>query len=485
MIPFGEWLPDRPPLGAPHLRQALNVISKGDDYEPFKDLAVLSEQLTTRPRGAASFRDSGGTVHVYAGDEVSLNELQSDGSWVDLTRLSGGAYATLTTSRWRFTKFGDLAIATNFDDAMQAIDMTSGTAFAALGGSPPRAKYVTTFGDFLVYGYTDDDPNEIGWSGIDDPTSHTAGTNQSDRQLFPDGGFVQGLAPLDVLLVFQQHKIRRMAYVGPPLIMQLDVIEEQLGCLEPNSICQHGRMVFFLADQGFHVIDDGASAKPIGDKRVNRWFFEDCNQAYLYRMSAAVDPDRKVVVWNYTSINSPSGDPDSQMIFNYTTGRWTLGRKASIEMVFNSLALGYTLEDLDALTASLDVFDIPLDDPALMGGMLRFGAFDGDGAYGVFSGANPEATLETGDFEVLKGRRAYVSGVRPVTDADAITVTVAARERPMDAEAYTTSGTLEAHGMVSLEASGRYHRAKLQIAAGDVWTSAQGLDFEAQVDGEV
>jgi hypothetical protein len=485
MIPFGAWLPDKATIGAPHLRQAVNVISKAEDYEPVRALSLLSQELATRARGAVSFQDSQGVVHVYAGDEQTLNELVGDGSWTDVSRLSGGAYVTSATGRWRFTQFGDTAIATNYDDVMQAAAMTAGTPFAALAGSPPRARHVATFSDFLVYGNTEDDPAEIGWSGINDPTAHTVGVNQSDRQVFPDGGFVQGFAAFDVLLVFQQNKIRRMAYVGPPLIMQFDVLETQLGCLEPNSIVQHGRIVFFLADQGFHMIDDGASAKPIGDQKVNRWFFEDCNQQYLHRMSAAIDPDRKVVVWSYVSANSPSGEPDSQLFYNYTTGRWTLGRLANIELVFNSLALGYTLEDLDTLASSIDALEIPLDDPSFMGGMLRFGAFNADGAYGVFVGSALEATLETNDLELMSGRRAYVSGVRPITDADSITVTVAARERAMDAEAYTSAGTLEAHGMVSLECGGRYHRAKMVIAAGDEWTSAQGLEFEAQLDGEV
>lgn len=484
MIAFGAWLPDQPAIGPPRLLRAENVVSMASGYEPFRTITVASAALSTRPRGAASFRDSDGTVHVYAGEETRLNELESDGTWTDVSRVSGGAYTTAVTSRWRFAKFGDTVIATNFEDVMQAADMTAGAAFAALAGSPPRARHICVFLDFVVYGNTSNEPNEIGWSGINDPTSHTPGTDQSDRQIFPEGGFVQGFAPIDVLLVFQQNKIRRMAYVGPPVIMQIDTVEENLGCLEPNSIAQHGRRVFFLADQGFHEIVDGAGARSIGDGQVNRFFFADCNRTSLYRMSAAVDPDRQVVVWNYVSVNAPSDDPDSQITYNWGTQRWTLAR-LPVEMVFNSLALGYTLEGLDTLTASIDDFEIPLDDPVLMGGALRFGGFDLAGAYGVFSGSNPEATLETNDLDLAGGARVYVSGVRPITDANALTVTVAARERPMDVRAYTADGTLEGHGMVSLEASGRYVRAKMVIAAGDEWTSAEGFDFEAAPDGDI
>lgn len=485
MIAFGPWLPDQPSIIAPHLRDARNVIPAQAGYQPFRDFVVVSAALTARARGAAAFRDEDGTVHMFAGDATKLYELQSDNSWLDVSRTSGGAYTTALTSNWRFGQYGDTAIAVNLQDATQAKTMSTATAFAALGGSPPKAKHISIFRDFVVLGYTANSAHEVAWSGINDPTGWTSGVNQSDSQILPDGGYVQGFAATDVLIIFQQRKIRIMQYVGPPVVMQIDVLEEASGCLADGSIAQHGRMVFYLADDGFHVINSGAAAENIGEQAVNDWFFADCNEDYLYRMSAAVDPDRNVVYWCYASVQATTGNPDTLLIYHWPTRKWAYVR-TSCQLVFNALALGYTLDGLNAIaTTGIDLFQIPLDDPLLSGGSLKFGAFDGSNRYGAFVGLAIEATIETGDFELRPGGRVYVSGVQPVTDADSLTVSVAARERAMDAPAYTSAGTLESHGLVSLEASGRYCRSKLVIGAGDVWTHAQGLDFEFAPDGAI
>lgn len=482
MISFGSWTPDKPTIYGPHLRQAKNVIPTADGYGPFKALVAASSALSTRVAGAGAFRDVAGAVHVYAGDQTALYELNSSATW---DNVSAAPYALVGTSRWRFTQFGDKVIATDWEDAIQVKTMSGSSNFAALGGSPPRAKHIATFRDFVVLGYTSTSASEIAWSAINDVTGWTPGTSQSDTQLLPDGGFVQGFATGDVLLIFQQRKIRVMQYVGPPLIMQIDVIEESVGCLEAGSICQHGRKVFYLADDGFHMIDSLQASVNIGEEKINDFFADDLNEPYLYRMSSGVDPDKNIAYWCYPSTASTSGVPDTLLIYYWPAQKWTIIR-TGVELVFSALALGYTLEGLDVLAPSgLDLFQIPLDDPILQGGSLRFGAFSTSYAYGVFVGATLEATIETGDIEIIPGKRAYVSGFRPVTDGDAITGSVAARERAMDTEAYTSDGTLESHGMVSVEASGRYFRAKEIHTAGDSWTITQGLDFEYTLDGEV
>jgi hypothetical protein len=492
MIKFGQWQPDQPKISAPHMIQALNVIPKTGGYGPLQELTMLSAPLGTRVRGAAAFRDGPGTVHVYAADATKLYALNTSATWDDLSRLSGGDYATADTNRTRFAQFGNLCLATNFADDIQSVDMTTANHFDALGGSPPRAKFLTTFRDFVVAGATDTSLAEIRWSAINNAAGWTKGVDQSDAQLLPDGGFVQGFAVSDTLTVFQQRKIRRMAYVGPPLIMQIDVLEEELGCLEPNSICQIGRKVFFLSESGWCGIIDGGTAQPIGEGEIDEFFAADVNQSYLYRMSAGINPVQNVAYWSYPSVSSPNGAPDTLLMFyfgqianpNYTGPRWSIARYPT-ELIFNALALGYTLDGLDVLTTDLDSFTIPLDDPILMGGQAQFGGFTSDYTYGVFAGPALQATLETGDFRLNPAGRAYVSGVEPTVDAEDLTVSVAARERPMDAAVYTSAGSLEPHGMVSLEATGRYFRAKAVVGAGDDWTIAQGLDFEVAPEGEI
>lgn len=485
LIEFGPWLPDQPAFAKPHLVDAKNVIPYDTHYQPARALASTSDALPARPRGAAAMNDKDETVHVYAGDEDSLYELQSDQSWLDISRLSGGAYSLAGNSRWTFTRFGDECIACCLEEEMQAITMSSGSNFANLGGSPPQARYCTTFGDFLVVGYTDTSAAEVRWAGLNSTTDWTVGTNQADSQTLPDGGDVRGFAPTeDALLIFQQSKIRLMQYVGPPLIMQIDVIEEKLGCLDFGSIAQHGKKVFFLAPDGFYMIDGFAPAVAISEGKVAKWFLDDVDEGNLGRMSAAVDPNRQVVVWNYASKASATGTPDTQLVYYWPRQRWAYWRTGA-ELVFTSLGLGYTLEDLDAIYPSIDGMDLSLDDPLWRGGAVRFGAFNSDFEFGAFGGATIESTLTASELEPVRGMRSFVTGVRPMIDTDAITVNVGSRPTVHDSVTWSADFTLEGHGEASGAANGRYHRVRCVMAAGASWDEAQGYMFNAAPDGEI
>lgn len=482
MIPLGAWTPDQSTVYAPHLTVAKNVIPKANSYAPLRALTNGTEALAARPYGAASFRDAAVTSHFFAGSATKLYELQNDGSWTEVTRSSGGDYATTGSNVWEFAKFGDLCIATNFNDDIQVFTMSSSSNFAALGGSPPNARHIATFGDFVVLGYTDNSPFEVKWSGINDATSWTPGTDQSDAQTLPDGGIIRGFASGDTLTVFQQNAIRRMQYVGPPVYMQFDKISEDIGCLASGSICEIGAIAFFLATDGFYMTD-GSAITPISSDLVDDWFFTDVNQEYLDRMTSAVDPQSKVAYWSYASTAAVTGIPDTLLMYNWTAKRWSYAR-ITVERLVRSFGLGYTLDGLDSLTTNIDNFDVPLDDPSLTGGALQLGGFGSGYQFGPFSGDTLESEIVTGDFELNPKRRSYVSAVEPVIDTTSVTVAVSGRERLGDAVSYDDAQSLEVNGTASADSGGRYHRVKIVTEAGADWDDAISLDFEAQDDGE-
>jgi len=483
MTPFGPWLPDQPIILNGHLRDAQNVTPKQSSYGPFKALTSGTEALGSRPYGGAgSFRDASGATHVFVGTEQDLFELQDDGSWGDVSRVSGGAYTTGLTSFWRFVQFGDLCIATNWNDAPQVFTMSSDTNFAALGGSPPQARHIHTFRDFVVLGHTDNSAFEIAWSGINDAESWTAGTDQSDTQILPDGGIVQGFAGSDVLYIFQQARIRRMQYVGPPLIMQIDPITDSLGCAEPGSIAQFAGGAAFLSNDGFYMLQQD-TLTPIGADMVDEWFRDDFNESYKYRMTAAADTKAKLIYWSYPSTQSVTGTPDTILMYNWTAKRWAYARQDN-EGISRVYALGYTLDGLDALTTNIDNFDVPLDDQSLTGGNLQVNGFGSTYQLGPFSGDALEATIVTGDFEVHTSKRTFVSGVEPFVDTTEVTVATSARERMGDSIVYDSAEPIEVTGIASAESNGRFHRFRCVVASGATWDDATGIDIEAQLEGE-
>lgn len=481
MNPLGPWVPDQPRIMPGQLSQAKNVTPQLQSYGPFKALSNGTTALSTRPYGGASFRDAQGTTHVFGAEAAALAELATDGTWTDLTRLSG-AYNSSTTTTWRFAQFGDLCLATNFDDEVQTFTMSSGANFADLAGTPPRAKHITAFADFVVLGYTDTSTAEIRWCAINDPESWTKGTSQADAQILPDGGIVQGFSSGEVLYIFQQNRIRRMQYVGPPIIMDIQPITNGLGCIAPGSIADFGGGAAFLSNDGFYVLS-GDSLQPIGANLVDQWFRDDMNSEYLYRMSSAADTHTKIIYWSYASTQAVAGVPDTILAYNWSSQRWSYARVDN-EGVFRAYSLGYTLDSLDTLTTNIDNFDIPLDDPSLTGGNLTINGWGSAYQLGPFSGATLEAELITGDFEVHPKKRTYISAVEPFIDTTSVTVAVAPRETLGGTVTYQDAQPLEVNGQASADASGRFHRFKMTVTAGATWTDATGIDLEAQLDGE-
>ena len=85
---WGEWAPDRAPIGLGSLRTATNVRPDGVAYEPMPGIDELSSALTARGRGMISARDATGDVHTFAGDETKLYELNGS-SWDDVSKVGG------------------------------------------------------------------------------------------------------------------------------------------------------------------------------------------------------------------------------------------------------------------------------------------------------------------------------------------------------------------------------------------------------------
>jgi hypothetical protein len=126
MIPFAEWSPDSPDLGNT-ATEALNVLPEAEGYRPFKALATVTNALTARAQGGAWFRAPDGvTTKSFAGDATKLY-LLSSATWSDVSRASGGVYATPADGNWRFAQYQYLAYATNGFDVLQSFDLGSGT----------------------------------------------------------------------------------------------------------------------------------------------------------------------------------------------------------------------------------------------------------------------------------------------------------------------------------------------------------------------
>lgn len=479
--PLGPWLPDKPPIRGPHLRDAKGVLPTLEGYAPLPGLAATTNALSNQCLGATAARDILSAAHMYAGDASKLYANLS-GTWTDQSK--GGGYGPATAqTRWRFTAYGDRLIAVNGVDAPQYIDMSIGSAFANLGGSPGVASYCATFGEFVFLAATATNSMAVKWSGFGDSAGWTAGTNQSDEQDFADGGRITGLGVTQAALyLFQEKSIRRFLYVGGDTIFQIDQLVQGIGCAEPNSLVQFGQRFFFLSEDGLYQFDGASEPTPIGVEAFSAWFLADASRQYWRTMSAAIDPRKKVVAWAYASINSGMGIPDSVLFYNYALDRASYAR-LDTEFIIGAISLGASRDDaaFSGMSADDAAFaTLSSDDPSFLGGTFYLAAFNTAHKLASFASSNVEATIETGRAPLMPGGRATVKWIQPITDSPNVTAAAGSQVKASDAIVFVSPVSKQASGRCPQRgANGFFLAGKFVIPAADTWTFFNGFDFEA------
>lgn len=483
IVPIGAYLPDLPALDNPGATVALNVVPGPSSYRPLASLSAQSDPLPAPCQGAFAARDAAGNVANFAGTATGLYRL-SGMSWIDVTRASGGAYATPADGAWRFAQFGPLVIAVNGVDAPQKWLLGQSAAFEALAGGAPLGACIATVRDFVVMGRVGVDPGRVQWSAINDAEDWTvSAATQADFQDLPDGGWVRAIVGGEAGIVLQEQAIKRMTYVGAPLVFQIDEIARNRGAAVAGAVASFERSTFFLDNDGFYALVGADQLVPIGDRKIDGTFWSQVDQGHLHRISAAIDPVNKLYIVAYPAAGNEAGRPNRLLIYNWTAERWSEA-DVETELVFTALSqASYSLDGLDAVSGSLDGLGFSLDSRAWTGGLVLLSAVDAQHRLGIFGGPNLEARIETGEAQLVPGRRTVVAGVRPLIDGGAVSMAVGTRDLPDAAVAWSAPSARNAYGLCPLRAEGRYHRARITVAAGGSWTHLQGLDVEAAPAG--
>jgi hypothetical protein len=383
------------------------------------------------------------------------------------------AYVTPAEQRWRFTQFGNVLIAANGGNRLQGFNVNSSSNFSDLAADAPQSRYVTVVRDFVVSGYVNESTvraNRVQWSALGDESSWAnSATTQADFQDIPDGGAVVGITGGEFGLVFMDRSIHRMSYVGSPLVFQFDNISRNQGCYEANSIIQYGGTSFFLSDNGFYACD-GQQITPIGNEKVNRYFFNDVDEGSLSLMSAAIDPSRKLVIWAYASQSSAT--VDKFLIFNYEIGKWSSGTTTASRVATSSTP-SFTLEGLD-IFGDLEDIQSSFDSRIWLGGKMQFAGVK-DTKIITFSGTNNTSYIETGDIEV-PGQTSAITMAKPIVDNGSGNVALFSRRLLNEQVVFGAQVTADSENRVSIRGIGRYHR--LQLTPTGQWDTAFGVDIE-------
>ena len=469
-VTFTEWLPDQPGvIGA--LTNARNVFPKAVGYGPFPQEEDYSQAASENLNNIAAGINSAGSTKVFAGGSTKLFLL--DSADLSLDDVSGVTYSS--SFRWRFAQFGDYMIATNGAQKVQYADMSSTISFTDIDASAPTARFLTVVRDFVVVGNTSTYPNQVVWSGINNPNtwSNTAVT-QSDNQVIPDGGAVKGITGGEFGLILLEKSVVRMSYVGSPIIFQFDNIARNLGCYEPNSVVQWQGITYWLADDGFYACN-GETIEPVGAEKVNRYFFDTLQESDIQNMSAAVDPFRALIMWGYPTVD----DTYRILMYHIPTKKWSFA-DTGINYIAEIATPGLTLEALDLISPSLDDLPVSLDSRQWVGGKLLFAGISGAKIVN-FTGPNKPARITSADLETGVNM-SMVTLVKPIVDNGSASVAVSSRMNLSEAVNFPTAVAADSENRVGIRSLGRYHRVRV-IPSGENWTTAIGFEVDIQQAG--
>lgn len=461
MIPVGEWLPDLPEFGNKGTSTVLNVVPAETSYRSFPSLATYSNALTARCQGTFSVKDSATNVYNFAGDATKLYQESSATFYIDSSRLAGGAYTIATDDFWEFTAWGNTVIGVNGADVAQ--ELTLGAAnFIALAGTPPIAKHVAVVRDFVVMGNVSSFPQRVQWSGTNNSqTWATSASTLADAQdLAGDGGAVQKVVGGEYGTIFQERSIWRMSFVGSPVVFQFDQVEKNRGALSPQSVVGYGNFTFYLADEGFLVFN-GSTSTPIGDKKINRTFFNDLDPGYAYRVNAVVDPVNQLYIVAYPGAGNVGGNPNKLLIYHWGYEKWA-PVEVTTEILAKRVSRGYTLDGLDSYSTNLDAIPISLDSRFWTGGLVSLGAFNSSHKMNSFTGTAMNATVDTTEAEISKGNRTQVNGIRPLVQNNTPMVSLGTRNLLTETVTYGGAVSPDTTGVCSFRSNARYHRARIQ-----------------------
>jgi hypothetical protein len=483
MIQFSEWLPDQPPIASGTIT-ATNVIPAAQGYRSMSQFVEYSNAADSTIKGIFAAKDDASNANLFAGDAGKLYKHNSaTNNLDDISKVGTPAYDLTADERWRFVEFGQYVIAAGgVGEELQSFQLGTSSAFSNLGGSPPKADFIATVRDFIWVANLDSGtgriPYRCQWSGFNAIDSWTAGTDQSDFQDLVDAGAITGLVGGEYCTILTERAIFRATYSGLPLVWQFDKVESQKGCAFKHSVCNISSLVFYLSDDGFYAFD-GQKSTPIGSEKVNDFFFNDFDSNYDTRMSASVDPNREIAMWSYTSTQSPTGQPDKIIVYNYVLNKWSL---LAIEADYLSpfFASGYTSDGLASIDSLVDNINTAVDSRLYKGGQYVFGGAYGDKIYS-FTGSPLTGTIETAEVPLTVGKHSIVTRVYPYYEGGSVSLQVGTRNNQTDDASFTASVSPNTDGFSPFRAQGRYHRAKFVISGS--WSNALGIDIEATAVG--
>jgi hypothetical protein len=293
-----------------------------------------------------------------------------------------------------------------------------------------------------------------------------------------------GLPGADAV-IWQERALWRVNYVGGDQFYSFDQIDGAKGTISKGSVTPFPGGFAYLAEDGWYATD-GQRVWQIGTvsgqngpvAAVDKTFFDEVDQGAFDRISGIPDPINKVIFFSYPGSGN-QGVPNRLVAWNWETGGWSgVDGIGDHEILVTTMAVGFSLDSLDAIYPDLDAMAVSLDSRALTGGRILLGAVDTGHQVNTFTGASLAASLTTGEVQPVEGRRAFVAEVWPLVEGTDVTPTLTPiyRDKQTVEPTVGSAVAMNAVGCCPMRIDARYHRQQMDIPAGSSWTFAVGVE---------
>ena len=331
----------------------------------------------------------------------------------------------------------------------------------------------------------------IKWSALNDSSDWTpSGDTQSGYQeiVGSHGSVMAIVSGESYAVIFMERAIYRMDYVGTPLIFQFSKVADNIGAFIPKSIVSFGSDIFFLAQDGFYKLSGGDTLTPIGNGKVDNFFYSDLSSD-IDGVSSAIDPNNSVAVWSYRGAGAEGTNDinNKLLIYNYSVDKWATGSGLDVQFISSGSQEAFdTLEKLDVL-GDLDSLPKTLDSYYYSSGVYGLAGFNSEKKFGKFLGGSLPSTIDTTEFQGAKNSRSAITNVRPIVDAktsSAVTVTVTPITRSTQTETITVGSpvSIQSNGDCPMRSSSRYHRLRVKTTGN--FLTMSGVDVTAKPTGK-
>jgi hypothetical protein len=216
---------------------------------------VYTQRITSQ----LTFQNESGFVGVLQTVGNKLVSRALNGNTTDIT----GALTLPDDVFWQWQIMNGIAVGVNKATAgtnpVKVVGPAPGTA-SALGGSPPRAKYVTLWNSRL-WVVRADQPNQVQCCDVGQPEvwNTDGGSITSHGAIFDrdtdDGDIITGIhATKKRLFVFKRRSIHVAVMTREPVTdlngIHWDLYSDQIGCIAPYTIKTVANDVLFLSESG-------------------------------------------------------------------------------------------------------------------------------------------------------------------------------------------------------------------------------------------